>query len=153
MLMTLISEAKSFDVSDTPPSAGEQQSIKTNYSQAQAYLLQQRAIDRILGWITSNSEKAESAEYAKKQFEEARKRMNKFGTLPSNAGQLYCENRYKLDKFMSEPVLRLENQRNDRMRNRYNINSKKLGAGLDHHCQTFNSHDTFYRGTITTYTD
>ncbi|WP_311969540.1 peptidoglycan-binding protein LysM [Pseudomonas baltica] len=152
MFMTLTSEPKAFEVSE--PRDGIDATIApkiTSYSKAEAYLLQQQSIELIIRWIMNNARRTGGLPEAQRQFEDACKRMNTFGTLPEGSGQAYCQSRYKMDSFMKEAVLRLNSINNDSMRREYFKNSKVLGGNLDTHCSTIKSYDTFYRGTLTTY--
>lgn len=92
------------------------------------HLLQQQAIERCLGWIEPRPDAAQ-------RFEEAVIRMNRDGARPPNAGQAYCENRLRLDSFMSEPVLRLRDPQSDDMRASYHQRANKLGARLFGYCE------------------
>jgi hypothetical protein len=124
MQMTLISPPKAFSVvSATNPD-----------SDTEAYLLQQQAIERILGWLVQHAQRQGTLGDARRQFTEACMRMNRFGTLPANAGQVYCEKRLELDNFMAEAVLRLQSEQNDQMRARYKAHVQHLGADLDGFC-------------------
>jgi hypothetical protein len=153
MFKALTSEPASFGISDVNEVAGETKMLKVEYTTAQGYLLQQRAISTIISWITKNADDTSSFPQAQRQFEESCKRMNKFGTMPMNEGRAYCEGRYRLDSFMAEAVLRLVSLGNDVMRKKYLVNSKRLGDNLDPHCQVTKSYDPFYRGTSIDYID
>ena len=61
-------------------------------------------------------------------------RMNRFGTLPADAGQVYCEKRLELDNFMAEAVFALQ-RINNSMRAKYLEHVKLLGADLDGFCR------------------
>lgn len=130
MLMTLISTPKAFSVvSATNPEKS------AFYSDTEAYLLQQQAIERILGWLVQHTQRQGTFGEARRQFTEACMRMNRFGSLPADAGQVYCEKRLELDNFMAEAVLRLKDTENDQMRARYKTHVQQLGADLDGFCQ------------------
>ncbi|MFW8695722.1 hypothetical protein, partial [Mesorhizobium japonicum] len=88
--------------------SGSSDKKERKYTEDEAYLLQQRAVECILGWIVNNAEKQSSIEKAQSQFEEICMCMNKFVVKPANADQKYCESRLALDNFMSEPVLSLK---------------------------------------------
>lgn len=135
ILMTLISDPKGFNVTTISNSGGTSKDVKKEYSRDQACLLQQRAINRIISWITTNSQKTGTLLLAQQQFEDACKSMNKFGTKEKNHGQAYCENKHKLDIFMANAVLRLSRQDGDIDRAMYKDNVKKLGQRLDGSCK------------------
>lgn len=135
MLMTLLSAAESFDIIDVASdSKAESREDKHTYNKSQAHLLQQQAIERILGWIVERAKQQGTISTAQKQFEDACMRMSRFGTKDDNPKQNYCENRLKMDNFMSEGVQNLYNVRNDRMRERYKKHVSLLGANLDGLC-------------------
>ncbi|AMS17914.1 hypothetical protein A3218_27825 [Pseudomonas chlororaphis] len=135
MLMTLLSAAESFNVIDVASdSEAESREDKHTYNKSQAHLLQQQAIERILGWIVERANQQGTVSTAQKQFEDACMRMSRFGTKDPNPKQAYCENRLKMDNFMSEGVQNLYNVRNDRMRERYKKHVSLLGANLDGFC-------------------
>jgi len=91
------------------------------------HLLQQQAIEQCLGWIEPQADAAQ-------RFEEAVIRMNRDGARPPNAGQAYCENRLRLDSFMSERVSGL-NASNNQMRARYRQRVERLGGRLFGYCE------------------
>jgi hypothetical protein len=135
MLMTLISTPKAFSVvSTTIDPAGIPVEEQDDYNAIQAYLLQQQAIERILGWILRHARQQGSLASAQQQFTDACMRMNRFGTLPANAGQVYCEMRLELDNFMKEAVMALQGVNNS-MRAKYLEHVKLLGADMDGSCQ------------------
>jgi hypothetical protein len=134
LLMTLISPPSEFNVKISD-SSGSLDKKERKYTEDEAYLLQQRAVECILGWIVSNAEKQGSIEKAQSQFEEICMCMNKFGLKPANADQKYCESRLALDNFMSEPVLRLKAVSGEEMRTRYKNHVSLLGAKRDSYCQ------------------
>jgi hypothetical protein len=136
MLMTLISTPKAFSVvSTTIDHAGKPIEENIVYGETDAHLLQQQAIERILGWLVQHAQRQGTLGDAGRQFTEACMRMNRFGSLPADAGQMYCEKRLELDNFMAEAVLRLEHPRNDQMRARYKTHVQLLGADLDGFCR------------------
>lgn len=61
--------------------------------------------------------------------------MNKFGVEPVDIGQKYCENRYVLDNFMSEPVLTITEAFGNTTRARYKKNASLLGEPFDGSCK------------------
>jgi len=91
------------------------------------HLLQQQAIERCLGWIEPRPDAAQ-------RFEEAVIRMNRDGARPPNAGHAYCENRLRLDSFMSEKVSGLVGA-NNQMRARYRERVGRLGSRLFGYCE------------------
>ncbi|WP_414704751.1 hypothetical protein [Pseudomonas anatoliensis] len=104
------------------------------FDEDQAYLLQQRAIEKCLTWISAKPN-------ASLQFEEAIICMNRDGARPSQAGFVYCANKLKLDTFMAEGVLSLQVGANE-MRKRYRSLVSTMGARLNGHC----SYQTEYKG-------
>ena len=104
------------------------------FDEDQAYLLQQRAIEKCLTWISAKPN-------APLQFEEAIICMNRDGARPSKAGFAYCANKLKLDTFMAERVLSLQVGANE-MRKRYRSLVSTMGARLNGHC----SYQTEYKG-------
>jgi hypothetical protein len=92
MLMSLISTPSGFEsTSSNEHNAGSGQ--KRTYKAQESYLLQQKAVERILTWIYKNAISKNTFPEAQAQFEEACARMNKFGTPANNRGQAYCESR------------------------------------------------------------
>lgn len=135
MLMTLISSPADFSVTDTMIVDGQPHSTIKKYTKTQCHLLQQQAIERILGWIVRQAQRTGTLPAAQRQFEEACTRMNRFGTKTPAAGQAYCESRLELDNFMAVSVLRLEDQRSDQMRSLYVSHVTTLGALQDGFCR------------------
>lgn len=119
-----------------PPKAftSEEDQDSKNYSTNEAYLVQQQAIERCLGWISKKPN-------ANLQFEDAIIRMNRDGVRPPQAGHGYCQNKLRLDSFMAEIVLG-NIPGNNRMRARYADHVKTLGARMNQHC----SSSTIYKG-------
>ncbi|VVO54750.1 hypothetical protein [Pseudomonas fluorescens] len=134
LLMTLISPPSELTVKISDAS-GNLDKKERKYTEDEAYLLQQRAVECVLGWIISHAEKQNSIEKAQIQFEDICMCMNKFGIKPANADQKYCESRLALDNFMNEPVLRLKSVSGEEMRARYKNHVKLLGANRDSYCQ------------------
>jgi len=136
MLMTLTSEASSFKIREYGMQETDIKPAEKEYSKAQCHLIQQQAIERILGLIVRQAETQGTIPLAQAQFEEACMSMNRFGTKDaSDPEQTYCENRLGIDNFMSEAVLRLVSVDNDRMRSRYKKHVEVLGARLDGYCK------------------
>ncbi|WP_231997056.1 hypothetical protein [Pseudomonas arsenicoxydans] len=136
LLLTLISPPEDFTVTLT--NSADESSDKAGtrkYNEDQAHLLQQKAIERILGWILNRAKKQNSIDKAQSQFEEICVCMNRFGVKPTEYGQPYCENRLALDNFMAEAVLRLTERDGDDMRADYRSHVKVLGANRDGYCQ------------------
>ena len=126
LLLTLCAPPKAFT-----PEQDEQAEV---FDEEQTHLLQQRAIEKCLTWISSKAN-------ASLQFEESIIRMNRDGARPSQAGSVYCQNKLKLDTFMAERVLSLQVGTND-MRNRYRALVSTMGARLNDHC----GYHTEYKG-------
>lgn len=101
--------------------------------------LQQQAIEKILSWIRYSSEQAGNIAAAQRQFEEACTRMNKFGKKPPNPGQAYCENRMKLDSFMSTTSSKSTIAIKKTLA-RYNEHTAVLGKLKDQYCQKTGSY-------------
>jgi len=149
MLMTLTSAAEAFKI----PLKLSDSSQASEYSHDQAHLLQQKAIERILGWILKRAEKDGTISKAKSQFEEACMCMNRFGTKEQNQNQKYCENRLHMDNFMSEAVMRLQDRTSDDTRARYKAHVKTLGERLDGYCSRITHYGrTYLPGGKATYT-
>jgi len=134
LLLTLISPPDDFTVKASSTSNTSDKKER-KYNADEAHLIQQRAVEKILGWIVNNAQKQKSLDQAQSQFEEICMCMNKFGLKPANADQKYCESRLALDNFMSEAVLRLEQRDGDVMRSRYSSHVKLLGEKRDIFCQ------------------
>lgn len=142
LLMTLTSSASSFTVT-TNGADGTAQGKRT-YDQDQAHLLQQKAIELVLGWIVKNANNQNTISEAKSQFEQTCMRMNGFGVKAPRSGQDYCANRLNLDNFMKEEVLGLASPANNRMRERYKKHVAILGAKLDNFCERTQFHGRYY---------
>ncbi|RON48033.1 hypothetical protein BK666_10180 [Pseudomonas frederiksbergensis] len=136
LLFTLISPPEEFTVTITTSTADTSSKEATRkYNEDQSHLLQQKAIERILGWIINRANKQNSIDKARSQFEDICACMNRFGVKPAEAGQQYCESRLALDNFMAEAVLRLTERDGDDMRADYKSHVKTLGANRDALCQ------------------
>ncbi|MDD2048586.1 LysM peptidoglycan-binding domain-containing protein [Pseudomonas putida] len=137
MLMTLISEAKAFDVVsyEIDLITDVWIEVKTHYTEPQAWMLQQKAVNRLLNWIVSNAQEKGTLDSAQLQFEEACMRMSRFGARSETPGQSYCTNRLEMDNFMAEGVERLHERRGDAVRAEYRTNSAMLGASKDNYCE------------------
>jgi hypothetical protein len=120
--------------SSPEPFSIEEDQDNKSVKEDEAYQLQQRAIERCLGWISSNPN-------ATLQFEEAIIRMNRDGLRPPQAGLTYCKNKFKLDSFMAERVKALDKASND-TRTIYREHVARLGARLNGHCE----YNTIYKG-------
>jgi hypothetical protein len=92
-----------------------------------AHLLQQRAIERCMNWISNRADAAT-------QFEEAVICMNRDGVRPPAAGLMYCKNKLSLDVFMAEKVMALHGE-SEQMRTRYRAHVTRLGSRLDGYCE------------------
>lgn len=119
LLLALSSSPTAFTVK------GEQDEQK--FSEDQAHLLQQQAIEKCFGWISSKDN-------ATQQFEEAIIHMNRDGVRPIKAGLTYCKNKIKLDLFMAEKVLGLA-EINNEMRSRYHQRVSFLGRHININCK------------------
>lgn len=141
MLMTLVYQPKAFEIkiSGRDGLAAESRS----YTEAQAHLLQQKAIERIITWIYSNAQRNNTISEAQSQFEESCMRMNRFGAKVEKSGQAYCESRQALNYFMGVAVLKHENPEGDGVRSEYFSNSKALCERLDGHCKTYTRYSPF----------
>lgn len=126
LLNALISTPKAFAV--------EEAGRRTLISEVQAYLLQQQAIERCLGWIQDKTD-------ACRTFEESLIRMNRDGVRPAEAGKAYCTRLYYLDRFMAEPVMQLDRD-SSRMRERYRQHANTLGVRLNEHCEYGHKYQT-----------
>ena len=126
LLLALISPPKAFSVQEGKD--------KKSFQKDDAHFLQQRAIERCIGWISQKPD-------AVQQFEEAVICMNRDGVRPEQAGLEYCKNRLHLDLFMDERVKALFGD-SDRVREQYRASVYKLGGRLDNFCQ----HRMLYRG-------
>ncbi|MGL4316369.1 MAG: hypothetical protein ACRCTL_07120, partial [Pseudomonas sp.] len=137
MLMTLISPAEEFKVVDSIVENGEAKEIEASYDKAQCWLLQQQAIERVLGWIVRNAQSNGTLPNAQRQFDEACTRMNRFGSKPPKQGKTYCENRMHMDRFMDSKVMNVgrEGAENERMRTKYLKHVSILGQLRDGFCQ------------------
>ncbi|MBI6946913.1 MULTISPECIES: LysM peptidoglycan-binding domain-containing protein [Pseudomonas] len=136
ILMTLMSNPEEFTIASTKQGTiGTSKEGNKKYTRQQSYLAQQTAIEIIITYITTNAKNNGSLLEAQKQFELACACMNKFGVQPVDIGQKYCENRYLLDNFMSEPVLNLIDALGNTMRARYKKNASLLGEPFDGSCK------------------
>ncbi|SER99132.1 hypothetical protein SAMN03159444_05596, partial [Pseudomonas sp. NFACC02] len=128
LLLALSSPPKAFSV--------QEGNDKKSFQQDDAHFLQQRAIERCIGWISKKPDAAQ-------QFEEALICMNRDGMRPEQAGYQYCRNRLHLDLFMDERVKALF-PGSEETRDRYRENASKLGKRLNHFCE----HRMLYRGSL-----
>jgi len=138
MLMTLLFRPEAFDAVDIAfDDNGNPQEQITPYSEPACHLLQQGAIERILGWLVRNAQQTGTLDNAQRQFDEACSRMNRFGTKEPQPGQAYCTNRMRMDRFMAEGVMRIGPQgpMGDDLRARYKEHVKTLGQLRDSYCQ------------------
>lgn len=92
-------------------------------------LLQQQAIEKILGWIRYSSERSNTIYAAQRQFEEICTRMNRFGTKSPTPGKTYCDNRLRLDVFME-----IETDEGPGTLARYRSHTAVLGQIKDNQC-------------------
>lgn len=161
LLMTLISRQaitevvggaaedlmKTIGLDQTANASGEDDNKADEaYRPRNAPLYQQQALERILGWIVeqagTNPEKIAAAQW---QFDNACSRMNKFGSYEYK-GQVYCDNRDQMDKFMKEITNSdgANTPRNTAMRDRYKGHVKLLGALRDGYCKPSDFSGTTY---------
>ncbi|WP_028620107.1 hypothetical protein [Pseudomonas sp. Ant30-3] len=140
LLNTLISPPVDFSVTRTSSTGESNRELK--YGKSDTHLLQQQAIERILGWILNNAKSKGSIDKAQRQFEDICMSMNKFGEISKDDGQTYCEARLALDSFMAESVLSLFNDQSDSIRAAYKKHVTTLGANIDGFCKR-----SQYRGT------
>lgn len=134
LLRTLISTPEAFTITTAASGNNEKTNETRTYNQAEAHVLQQKAIERILDWIVSNAKKTNTIDKAQSQFELTCMSMNEFGTR--DAKVTYCENRVLLDSFMAEGVRALFDETSNAARRYYKSHVKLLGANLDGFCQT-----------------
>ncbi|QXH45625.1 hypothetical protein KSS93_22535 [Pseudomonas xanthosomatis] len=155
MLMTLLSEPKSFEMMQVESSDDLLGDRKSSFDKAGCYLLQQRAIEAILSWILMDARKTGCLEKAQAQFFEACARMNRFGSVVANKGQAYCEARLRMDKFMAVNVFSYgsKGDENNNMRARYKASVLELGARSDGFCVRSEYYGkTYLPGVRVTYT-
>ncbi|MBV4485069.1 LysM peptidoglycan-binding domain-containing protein [Pseudomonas sp. SWRI153] len=144
ILLTLMSNPEEFAIATAKQtSISASNDGKKKYTRDTAYLAQQTAIEMIITHITTNAQEKGSLPEAQKQFELACACMNKFGVEPVDTGQKYCENRYLLDNFMSEPVLAVTEALGNTTRARYKKNASLLGGPIDGSCKIF-MHENSY---------
>ena len=105
MLMTLLFRPEAFEAIDFVETQEGVHERVTRYDEAECHLLQQRAIERILGWLVRNAQRTGTLDHAQRQFDEACSRMNRFGTKEPLPGQAYCTNRMRMDRFMAEGIM------------------------------------------------
>lgn len=134
LFRTLISPPEAFTVTAASEN-GRITDEKRIYSQAEAHVLQQKAIEKILDWIVSNAQKTNSIDKAQSQFEFACMSMNEFGIKDTDSEMAYCKNRMLLDTFMSESVRALFDDTGVAARNYYKSHVKLLGANMAGFCQ------------------
>jgi hypothetical protein len=119
-------------------SAGQDE--ESSYDPQSAPLYQQQALERILGWIVDHAgTNPERIAAAQRQFDSACSRMNQFGSY-EHQGQVYCDNRDQMDKFMkSVPgVDGADSRDNTNMRSQYFSHVKLLGVIRDGYCMPSN---------------
>jgi hypothetical protein len=148
MLMTLSAEANSFEITSGATTSGQ----TTSFSTSEAQVLQQKAIARIVNWLIQNATENSTLPLAQQQFQNACIRMNKFGTAPAELGTAYCQNRYKLDLFMSDAVMNLTDETGGYARSQYKTDSTNLGKQLDSYCTLDYGSNKFFPRTTAIYT-
>ena len=119
LLLALSSAPKAFSVEVTEGTE--------EFEVDDAHLLQQRAIERCMSWISHRFDAAT-------QFEEAVICMNRDGVRPPAAGLMYCKKKLSLDVFMAEKVMALHGE-SEQMRTRYREHVARLGNRLDGYCE------------------
>jgi hypothetical protein len=135
LLHTLLAEPQGFAIVKTQVQSGG--TVKTEeepFTEAQAYLFQQQAIEQLLRWIVNAARQHNTLAAAQRQFEEAVTRMKTGKAKPVKGGQAYCANLKRMDDFMAVPVMRHDVRDSDRMRVRYQEHAKLLGAHLEGVC-------------------
>lgn len=155
MLMTLLFEPEKLEIVDSIGTPEGSQERVTSYDEAECHLLQQRAIEKICGWLVRNAQRNGSSDKVQRQFNEACSRMNRFGTKEPQPGQAYCTNRMRMDQFMAEKIGNIGTQAeaNRRMRENYMEQVKILGGLRDGYCQRSSYYGrTFIPGGLATYT-
>jgi hypothetical protein len=148
MLMTLSTEATSFEI--TSETGASEQSF--SYTANQAQVLQQKAIDTIINWITQNANKNSTLSFAQQQFQNACMCMDKLGVAPTKLGAAYCQNRYTLDQFMSDAALALSDNAGINARSRYKTNASLLGKQIDGYCSNDYGANSYFPTTTVKYT-
>lgn len=130
MLMTLTAVPRSFiAVSSSVTAASGINQGGRKFTSEECHLLQQQAIEQILGWIVLATAKSEARiTRAQYQFEQACIRMNRFGIEEDSSPQAYRKNRAKLDLFMAKPVLSQADFRNNEMRSSYRLHVGIIAA-------------------------
>ncbi|QJP95623.1 LysM peptidoglycan-binding domain-containing protein [Pseudomonas fluorescens] len=134
LFRTLISTPEAFTITAASGTNGVADE-KRVYNQAEAHVLQQKAIERILDWIVTNAKKTNTIDKAQSQFEFACMSMNEFGIKDTNAKMSYCKNRMLLDSFMSESVRALFDDTGVEARKYYKSHVKLLGANSAEFCE------------------
>nr|WP_298144761.1 hypothetical protein [uncultured Pseudomonas sp.] len=108
------------------------------FTEVQAYLMQQQAIEQLLSWVASAAQKSNTLTAAQRQFEKAVTRMKTGKAKPANAGQAYCDNLYRMESFMAERVESLV-RGTDAMRTRYKEHIELLGAPMAGSCKSWSN--------------
>jgi hypothetical protein len=135
LLDTLLAEPQEFTIVKTQAQSGG--TVKTEeepFTEVQANLFQQQAIEQLLRWIVNAANTQVRLYAAQRQFEEAVTRMKTGKAKPVKAVQAYCANLKRMDDFMDVPVMRHDARDSDDMRARYKEHVKLLGAHLDGVC-------------------
>ncbi|WAJ37099.1 hypothetical protein OU800_21225 [Pseudomonas sp. GOM7] len=139
ILWTLSSPAEAFTAVDYVYNEETQsyRELKKPYTHSGCWLVQQRAIERVLGWVVQHAQSTNSLADARIQFYQACIRMNAFGEPEPKAGQAYCSNRLAIDEFMREGVERVgrEGSDNDLMRARYKKHMNILDQNFEKICR------------------
>ena len=140
LLDSLLAEPQAFTITKTQVgSGGKVETQEESFTEVQAYLMQQQAIEQLLRWVASAAQKRNTLAAAQRQFEEAVTRMKTGKAKPANAGQVYCENLGRMNDFMDVPVMRHDERNSDRMRARYKEHIELLGAPMAGSCKPWSN--------------
>lgn len=139
LLHTLLAEPQAFTITKTQVGGdGKAETQEEPFTEVQAYLFQQQAIEQLLRWIVSAAQRHNTLAAAQRQFEEAVTRMKTGKAKPANAGQVYCENLDRMNDFMAEQVEGLQRGTDD-MRRRYREHVELLGAPMAGSCKPWSN--------------
>ena len=139
LLHTLLAEPQGFTIVKTEVQRnGTVKTEEEPFTEDQAYLFQQQAIEQLLRWIVSTAQQHNTLAAAQRQFEEAVTRMKTGKAKPANPGQAYCDNLYRMKSFMDVPVATLV-RGTDAMRARYREHARLLGAPMAGSCKPWSN--------------
>ena len=139
LLHTLLAEPQAFTITKTQ--VGDDGKVETQeepFSEIQAHLFQQQAIEQLLHWIVRAAQRHNTLAAAQRQFEEAVTRMQTGKAKPANAGQVYCDNLDRMNEFMAEQVEGLQGGTDD-MRKSYLEHIELLGAPMAGSCKPWSN--------------